>query len=115
MAEFRMGALCLNPKKFGKEVSQIRIWIRRLLHRTKSSATQLDLVQACRPWGCRRCHGTPYFGRSVNPVSTKGRGSRICPPNDTGTPGFSDLPTALLCNHVNNIACKTLREIHTIN
>ena len=36
----------------------------------------------------------PDFGRSVNPISTKG--GRLCLPNDTGTPGFSDLPTALL-------------------
>ena len=35
----------------------------------------------------------PYFGRSVNPISTKG--GRLCPPNNTGTPGFSDIPTAL--------------------
>jgi hypothetical protein len=33
------------------------------------------------------------LGRSVNPISTKG--GRLCPPNDTGTHGFSDLPTAL--------------------
>ena len=32
-------------------------------------------------------------GRSVNPFSTKG--NRLCPPKNTGTPGFSDLPTAL--------------------
>ena len=37
----------------------------------------------------------PDFGRSVNPISTKG-GGRLCPPSNTGTPGFSDLPTALL-------------------
>ena len=24
-------------------------------------------------------------------------GGRLCPPNNTGTPGFSDLPMALLC------------------
>jgi hypothetical protein len=35
----------------------------------------------------------PDFGRSVNPIST--RGSRLCPPYNTGTAGFSDLPTAL--------------------
>ena len=35
----------------------------------------------------------PDFGRSVNPISTKG--GRLCPPYNTGTPGFSDLPTAL--------------------
>ena len=33
------------------------------------------------------------FGWSVNPISTKG--GRLCLPNNTGTPGFSDLPTAL--------------------
>ena len=35
----------------------------------------------------------PDFGRSVNPISTKG--GRLYPPNNTGNPGFSDLPTAL--------------------
>ena len=35
----------------------------------------------------------PDFGRSVNPISIKG--GRSCPPNNTGTPGFSDFPTAL--------------------
>ena len=35
------------------------------------------------------------FGRSVNPISTKG--GRLCPPNITGTPRFSDLPMALYC------------------
>ena len=35
----------------------------------------------------------PDFGRSVNPIST--RGDRLCPPNYYGTPGFSDLPMAL--------------------
>ena len=35
----------------------------------------------------------PDFGRSFNPISTNG--DRLCPPNNTGTPGFSDLPTAL--------------------
>ena len=46
-----------------------------------------------------RCAGgtmaPPDFGRSVNLISTKG--SRLCPPNNynTGTPEFSDRPTAL--------------------
>ena len=35
----------------------------------------------------------PYFGRSVNHISTEG--GRLCPTNNTGTPGFLDLPTAL--------------------
>ena len=53
-------------------------------------------VQLCRPvvhGGAVGAMAPPYFGRSVNPIST--RGSRLCPTNDTGTPGFSDLPTAL--------------------
>ena len=45
----------------------------------------------------------PDFGRSVNPMSTKG--GRSCPPNDTGAPGFSDLPTALIW------AAATLKEL----
>ena len=35
----------------------------------------------------------PDFGRSVNPILT--RGSDYAHRNTTGTPGFSDLPTAL--------------------
>ena len=35
-----------------------------------------------------------HFGRSVNPIASEGRG-RLCPPNNTGTPGFSDLLTPL--------------------
>ena len=35
----------------------------------------------------------PYFGRSVNHISTEG--GRLCPTNNTGTSGFLDLPTAL--------------------
>ena len=38
------------------------------------------------------------FGRSVNPIST--RGGRLCLLNNTDTSGFSDLPTAL------NSTCK---------
>ena len=41
----------------------------------------------------------PEFGRSVNPIST--RWGRLCPPNNIGTPGFSDLPTALHCFKIN--------------
>ena len=38
----------------------------------------------------------PDFGRSVNSIPNKG--GRSCPPNNTGTPGFSDLPAALYQN-----------------
>ena len=37
----------------------------------------------------------PNFGTSVNPISTNCNGGRLCPPNNTGTPGFPDLPRAL--------------------
>ena len=37
----------------------------------------------------------PDFGRSVNPISTRGTDYAHLITN--GTPGFSDLPTALLC------------------
>ena len=46
------------------------------------------------PGGAGGAMAPPDFGRSVNPISTKG--GRLCPPNNTGTPGFSDLPTALI-------------------
>ena len=45
------------------------------------------------PGGASGAMAPPHFGRSVNPISTKG--GRLCPPNNTGTPRFSDLPTAL--------------------
>ena len=37
----------------------------------------------------------PDFGRSVNPIST--RGTDYAHLITTGTPGFSDLPTARCC------------------
>jgi hypothetical protein len=40
------------------------------------------------------CVTHPDFGRSVNPISTRGE-DRLRPSNNTGTPGFSDLATAL--------------------
>jgi hypothetical protein len=69
-------------------------------HRRHTGYVEFILTsQACR-WSL----GVPgcYFGRSDNPISTKG--GRLCPPNNTGTPGFSDLLTALqfiTCSHVN--------------
>ena len=47
------------------------------------------VVRGCA--GCAIAH--PDFGRSVNPIST--RGTDYAHLNTTGTPGFSDLPTAL--------------------
>ena len=45
------------------------------------------------PGGAGGAMSPPDFGRSVNPISTKG--GRLCPPNNTGTPGFSDFPMTL--------------------
>ena len=45
------------------------------------------------PGGAGGAMAPPDFGRSVNPISTKG--GTLCPPNNTGNTGFSDLPTAL--------------------
>ena len=45
------------------------------------------------PGGAGVAMAPPDFGRSVNPISTKG--GRLCTPNDTDTPGFSDLATAV--------------------
>ena len=45
------------------------------------------------PGGAEGAMAPPHFGRSVKPISPKG--GRLCPPNNTGTPGFSDLQTAL--------------------
>merc|ERR1739844_555359 len=52
------------------------------------------------PWSAGDAWAPPDFGRSVNPIST--RGSRLCPTNNTGTPGpttwryyYPDIPWAL--------------------
>ena len=41
------------------------------------------------PGGAMGALAPPHFGKSVNPISTNG--GRLILPNDTGTPGFSDL------------------------
>ena len=48
------------------------------------------------PGGAAGAIAPPDCGRSVNPIST--RRGRLCTPYNTGTPAFSDLPTALICN-----------------
>ena len=52
------------------------------------------------PGGAGGAMAPPDFGTSVNPISAKG--GRLFPPNNTGTPGFSDLPTAL---HLGRATC----------
>ena len=45
------------------------------------------------PGGPEGGMATLDFDRSVDPISTKG--GRLWPPNNTGTPRFSNVPTAL--------------------
>ena len=52
----------------------------------------------------------PLFGRSANPISTRGGGT-LSPPSTTCPPGFSDLATAL--NVVRN--CKSLIDKHQVS
>ena len=61
------------------------------LSRFKCSCCALQL-QGCRPRG-GGAMAPSDFVRSVNSIST--REGRLCPPNNTGAPGFSGLPTAL--------------------
>ena len=77
------------------EKSQVS-FILTIILKKKSLISKLCKYQACRPWVCGCAMANPDFGRSVNPIST--RGDRLCPPNSTGTPKFSDLPTALSMN-----------------
>ena len=49
------------------------------------------------PGGALGAMAPPDFGRSVNPIST--RGTDFAHLITNGTPGFSDLPTALLISH----------------
>jgi hypothetical protein len=55
------------------------------------------MVRPVVPGGAGGAMAPPNFGKSVNPISTKG--GSLCPLNNTGTPGFSDLPTALMVSH----------------
>ena len=97
---FNSCALALLSIKKGtcqicRKDSAVKMLLYHIAHSHRRHTGYVEFIltsQACRPWGCRGC----YFGRSVNPISNKG--GRLCPPNNTGTPGFSDLPTALLHN-----------------
>ena len=47
--------------------------------------------------GCRKqgAQAPPVFGRSINPISTRGGEGTFSPPSTMSPPGFSDLATAL--------------------
>ena len=66
------------------------------------------------PGGAGGAMAPPDFGRSVNPITTSG--GRLCPQNNTGTPGISDLPTALhIRNNVGNTIDEMLRCSHGVD
>ena len=65
------------------------IWLWKTCNNTKSRLHRMYILPVV-PGGAM---APLVFGWSVNPISTKG--GRLCLPNNTGTPGFSDLPTAL--------------------
>ena len=50
------------------------------------------------PWGAGGAMAPPDFGRPVNPILTGGGGTDYAHQIITGTPGFSDLPMALMCS-----------------
>ena len=52
-----------------------------------------SFVRPVVPGGAGDAMAPPDFDRSVNPILTKV--GRLCPSNNTDTPGFSDLTTAL--------------------
>ena len=56
------------------------------------------------PGGAGGAMAPPDFGRSVKPFSTKG--TDYAHLITIGTPGFSDLPTALMYVDVQNRICK---------
>ena len=70
-----------------------QLWNAQDFRRSQQIQHALQLLRGVVP----RCAGSamapPDFSRSVNPISTSG--CRLCSPNNTGIPGFSDLPTAL--------------------
>ena len=80
-----------------------------LRRKTKHSIS--TLMQGCRPRGCRGCQfwqiSLPYLNQ----------GGRLCPPNNTGTPGFSYLLNLL---HVHSswsfsISISLVRWVSAIN
>ena len=99
--------------------SAVKMLLYHIAHSHRRHTGHVEFIltsQACRLWRCRGCH----FGKSVNPISTKG--GSLCPLNNTGTPGFSDLPTALCAfleyfshQHANSndTCCYSMANLHT--
>ena len=63
-------------------------------------ANRVNVYGTCRPvasGGAGGARAPPLFGRSVNPIST--RGGTFSPPSIMCPPRFSDLATALMYSH----------------
>ena len=69
---------CVNCKKIviGTSTQAVGRKIVEVLQSWGHAGHEVRYIQACRPWGCQGC--PPIFGRSVNPISTKG--GRLCLP-----------------------------------
>ena len=59
----------------------------------KANSGHLTRSRGVVPGGAGGAMATPDFGRSVNPILT--RGDRLCPPQYYEPPGFLDLATGL--------------------
>ena len=67
--------------------------------RSNSTSPHFSRSNSTSPHFSRSNSTSPHFSRSnsTSPHFSKSdstKGGRLCPPNNNGTPGFSDLPTA---------------------
>ena len=69
-----------------------------ILNKLNETTRYFYICRPVVPGGAGGAMAPPDFVRSVNPISTKG--ARLCPPDNTGTPQFSDLPTVLICTFI---------------
>ena len=64
-------------------------------HQSHSIKFSFPIDRGVTPGGAGGAMAPPDFCRSVNPISTR-EGGRLCPSNNTGTPGFLDLTKVLI-------------------
>ena len=76
-------------------LSYIRTSFSNFIHKYKHSRNQG--FRAVARWGLGGALALPIFGRSANPILT--RGDTLSPPSTTSPPGISDLATALGLRH----------------
>ena len=74
-----------------------------------------NIFSECRgvvPWGAGVDMVPPDFGISVNPtLSQPGGGGKLCPSNNTGNSGVSDLPTVLECTLWYSVSCSNKHPV----